>query len=296
MKLDIFGSANTVDRLVEDIASAAAQGFARFWTPQIRDIDALTAFAVAGREVPDIRLGTNVVPTWVRHPTMLAQQALTVNQVIDGRLDLGVGLSHKPVVEGFWGIPFERPVRHMSDYLKVLMPLMNGEPASHTGEMVSGRMELGVRAPAAPVYVAALGEQMLKLAGRYANGTTTWMTGPVTVEELTGPTLRAAATDAGRPDPELFAAVPVLLTGDVDAAKERAAIEYDIYGKLPSYRTMLDREGIAGPEDLAIIGDEATVEAGLRRFADAGATTVIANPFGSKDEVAYTREFLASLL
>ena len=134
MQLDVFGFATSVDRLVEDVAAAAAQGFRRFWTPQIRDLDALTAFAVVGREVPEIRLGTNVVPTWVRHPTMLAQQAITVNQAIGGRLDLGIGLSHKPVVEGFWGIPFERPVRHMSDYLKVLMPLLNGEPAAHTGE------------------------------------------------------------------------------------------------------------------------------------------------------------------
>ena len=58
---------------------------------------------------------------------------------------------------------------------------------------------------------------------------------------------------------------------------------------------MLDREGLDGPADLAIVGDEAAVEAGLRRFDAAGATTVIANPFGSTAGVARTREFLASL-
>ena len=159
--------------------------------------------------MPDIRLGTAVVPTYPRHPMALAQQALTVSQVSGGRLDLGIGLSHQPVVEGMWGLSFERPVRHMRDYLEVLTPLLRGESVSHTGEMVTGRGQLGVRAEAPPVYVAALGEQMLKVTGRLADGTVTWMTGPVTVAELTAPTIRAAAAEAGRPEPKVISAVPV---------------------------------------------------------------------------------------
>lgn len=296
MQLEIFGTARTVDGLVADVDAAAAAGFARYWTPQIFDLDALTALAVVGREVPSIRLATNVVPTWPRHPSVLAQQALTVSQVTGGRLDLGIGLSHKPVVEGMWGLDFDRPVRHMSDYLHVLGPLLAGESAHHDGDLLSAHVGLGIRAERPPVYVAALGEQMLRLAGRLADGTTTWMTGPVTIEELTGPTIRAAATEAGRSEPEVICAAPVLLTTNVDDARARAAKDYEIYGQLPSYRTMLDREGLGGPEDLAVIGDEAAVEVGLRRFADAGATVVVANPFGSADEVARTREFLATLL
>lgn len=296
MQLEVFGSARKVDDLVADVAAAAEAGFARYWTPQIFDLDALTALAVVGREVPGIRLATNVVPTWPRHPSVLAQQALTVSQVTDGRLDLGVGLSHKPVVEGMWGLDFERPVRHMSDYLKILMPLLAGESAHHDGELLSAHVGLGVRADKPPVYVAALGEQMLRLAGRLADGTTTWMTGPVTIEQLTGPTIRTAASDADRPEPEVISAAPVLLTNDVDDARARAAKDYEIYGQLPSYRTMLDREGLGGPEDLAVVGDEAAVESGLRRFAEAGATVVVANPFGSSEEVARTRAFLATLL
>lgn len=296
MHVSIFGSANTVDGLRQDIEAAANAGFGSYWTPQIFDLDALTALAVISRDVPDIRLGTAVVPTFPRHPMTLAQQALTVSQVSGGRLDLGIGLSHKPVVEGMWGLDFARPVKHMSDYLKVLMPLLRGEAASHGGELVTGRGELGVKADAPPVYVAALGEQMLKLAGKLADGTVTWMTGPVTIGELTAPTITSAAASAGRPAPQIIAAVPVCVTNDVAAARERAARDYVIYGQLPSYRSMLDREGLGGPEDLALIGSPDDIAAGMQRFADAGATLVVANPFGSRDEISASREAVAALL
>ncbi len=296
MNLAIFGSANTVDGLRRDIEAAADAGFTSYWTPQIFDLDALTALAVISKDVPEIRLGTAVVPTYPRHPMALAQQALTVNQVSGGRLDLGIGLSHKPVVEGMWGLSFDRPVKHMSDYLKVLMPLLHGEGVSHGGELVTGRGQLGVVAEAPPVYVAALGAQMLKLAGRLADGTVTWMTGPVTIAEQTAPIINAAAAAAGRPTPKVIAAVPVCVTNDPDAARARAAKDYVIYGQLPSYRAMLDNEGLGGPEDLALIGDQDTIAAGLQRFADAGATTVVANPFGSKEEIAASRAAVAELL
>lgn len=292
----MFGSAGTVDELRDEVAMVAGLGFSSYYTPQIFGLDALTALAVVATQVPDIRLGTGVVPTYPRHPMMLAQQALTVSQVSGGRLDLGIGLSHQPVVEGMWGISFERPVRHMSDYLHILMPLLHEGSVSHGGEMLTGRGAIEVKAEAPPVYVAALGPQMLKLAGKVADGTTTWMTGPATIGELTAPTINAAAAEAGRPAPQVIAAVPICVTDDVEAARVRAAEEYVIYGQLPSYRAMLDREGMAGPEDLALIGDLDTVSAGLQKFIDAGATKLVANVFGSRAEQQASRTALASLL
>ncbi len=292
----VFGASNTVAKLQADVADAAALGFTQYWTPQIFDLDVLTAIAVISQQVPDIRLGTAVVPTYPRHPMALAQQALTVSQVSGGRLDLGIGLSHKPVVEGMWGLPFDRPVKHMSDYLKILQPLLADGRVSHGGEMVTGRGEIGVRAEAPPVFVAALGEQMLKLAGKLADGTVTWMTGPATIGELTAPTINAAAEAAGRPAPQVIAAVPVCCTDDVDAARAKAAEEYVIYGQLPSYRAMLDREGMGGPEDLALIGSADHIAEGMQRFLDAGATTIVANTFGTPDEQAGARAAAATLL
>jgi len=295
-RVAVFGSANTISQLEADVQSAADLGFTQYWAPQIFDLDILTAFAVVGSRVPNIRLGTAVVPTYPRHPMALAQQALTVNQATDGRLDLGIGLSHKPVVEGMWGLSFDRPVKHMSDYLKILVPLLEDQGVSHGGELVTGRGQIGVKAERPPVFVAALGEQMLKLAGRLADGTVTWMTGPATIDQLTGPTIRAAAADAGRAEPQIVAALPVCVTTDVDGARERAATEYAIYGQLPSYRAMLDREGMGGPEDLAAIGSAEVVQAAMQRFLDAGATTVVANVFGSVEEQALGRQAAATFL
>ncbi len=145
--------------------------------------------------------------------------------------------------------------------------------------------------------VAALGTKMLEHAGSLADGTILWMTGPTTVESHTVPTITKAAEAAGRPTPRVAAGVPVCVTSDVDGTKARAAKVYAVYGTLPSYRAMLDAEGIDGPEDLAVIGDEAAVAAGLRRFADAGVTELAASEFGgTADERTRTRELLQSLI
>ena len=184
MELGIFGSSRNVEDLKEQVKVANELGSATFWTPQIFNLDALTALAVVAESVDDIRLGTSVTPTYPRHPMMLAQQALTVNQVANGRLDLGIGLSHKPVVEGMWGISFDAPVGHMSDYLRILMALLHEGTISHGGKHITSRGGIDVPADPPPVLVAALGPQMLKLVGRTADGTVTWMTGPETIRTV----------------------------------------------------------------------------------------------------------------
>ena len=173
MELGIFGSSRNIDDLKKQVQVANNLGYSTFWTPQIFNLDALTALAVIAESVEGIRLGTSVIPTYPRHPMMLAQQALTVNQVSNGRLDLGIGLSHKPVVEGMWGISFDAPVGHMSDYLQILMALLHDGTISYGGKHLTSRGGIDVPADAPPVLVAALGPQMLKLVGRVADGTVT---------------------------------------------------------------------------------------------------------------------------
>ena len=297
MDIAVFGFDPTVDALENSLREAAEQGFPSFWMPQIFGMDALTAIAVAAKNVPNIRVGTSVIPTYPRHPMVLAQQALTTQSVIGGRLELGIGLSHQPVVEGMWGISFDKPVRHMSDYLSILTPLLNDRRVSYKGESIIGRGEITPPpADAPPVLVAALGPQMLRLAGRLADGTITWMTGPETIRTLTAPTISEAAEEAGRPAPQVAMGLPVCVTSDVDAARERADRDYAIYGQLPSYRAMLDREGAATPADVAIIGDAGEVADRIRALADCGVTTFAASAFGSPDELAATREVMISLL
>jgi F420-dependent oxidoreductase-like protein len=228
----------------------------------------------------------------------LAQRALTLTLIGRGRFSLGIGMSHRMVVEGVWGVSWDRAVRQMREYLDCLQPLLAGQPADATGEFWTARGSLQIPgAPAPDVYLAALGPQMLRLAGRRTSGTLTWMTGPKTLAEHVVPTLRGAAEEAGRsPDAvRVAASLPVSVTDDVDGARRKAAEEFAVYGSLPSYRAMLDREGYAGPEDAAIIGDEQTVSERLDELSAAGVDEFTASVFDASPEVrARTRALLRS--
>ncbi len=296
MELGIFGSSRNVDDLKKQAQEANDLGYSTFWTPQIFNLDALTALAVVAESVEGIRLGTSVIPTYPRHPMMLAQQALTVNQVSNGRLDLGIGLSHKPVVEGMWGISFDAPVGHMSDYLQILMALLHDGTISHGGKHLTSRGGIDVPADAPPVLVAALGPQMLKLVGRVADGTVTWMTGPETIRNHISPVINAAAEEAGRPVPQVIAAVPVCITDDTEGAVEHAKRDFGFYGDLPSYRAMLEREGLENSWDIALSGSFEHVAEGLQSYAEAGGTQVVAAVYGADEDREQTVSELAKLI
>src|SRR5215207_4588242 len=168
----------TIADVVAEARSAADGGLHTFWVSQVFNLDALTALAVVGREVPGIEMGTAVVPTYPRHPWVMAQQALTTQAALDGRLALGIGLSDQMVIEGMWGISFAKPVLHLREYLQVLVPLSKGEAVNVEGSTVTARGALTIKdAPPFPVLVAALGTQMLELTGRLADGTITWCVG-----------------------------------------------------------------------------------------------------------------------
>ncbi len=300
MKIGLFSFVDSIEGLTEMAATANEQGFGSLWVPQTFSLDTLTAIAVAGQTVPDITFATAVVPTYPRHPQMLAQQALTVNAAIGGRLILGIGPSHKPVVEGSWGISFDKPIRHLREYLEILMPLIEDKKVRYTGETLSARADIQVDAPAPTVMMSALGPQLLKVTGRLADGTILWMTGPKTIEGHSAPTIREAAAAAGRPEPEVVAGFPVCVTDGSDAenqaTRDRAATSFAMYGELPSYRAMLDREGYDGPGDIAIIGGAGEVTDRIGKLADAGVTTFAASEFGSRDQRAATRDLLVGLL
>jgi alkanesulfonate monooxygenase SsuD/methylene tetrahydromethanopterin reductase-like flavin-dependent oxidoreductase (luciferase family) len=147
-----------------------------------------------------------------------------------------------------------------------------------------------------PLLLAALAPAMLKLAATQADGTVLWMTGPATVRDYVVPGLAAAARDAGRPDPRVVCLLPVCVTDNPDLARTRADRIFAIYGQLPSYRAMLDREGAAGPADVAMVGDEATVRGQIEALAEAGVTDYIAADFSRGDDAPRTRALLKSVI
>lgn len=293
--LNIGGS--TVDEVVRHAEAAAAQGFASAWVANIFGIDAITACAIAGRAVPGLTLGTAVVPTYPRHPHALAQQAMTAWDATDGRFQLGIGLSHEIVIESMFGLSFDRPAVHMREYLAVLLPLLQQGSVSFEGERyrVNAPLERAGDPAGPPVLLAAMAPQMLRICGEQTDGTILWMTGPRTIGEHVVPRLSKAAADAQRPAPRVVATLPVMVTADPDAARAQADAVFQIYGTLPSYRAMLDKEGADGPGDVAIVGDEAAVTAGIRAMADAGTTEFVAAVFGDAATTARTTEVLLGL-
>jgi len=263
----------------------------------IFSLDAILTLAIVCRETKRIELATAVVPTYPRHPYAMAQEALTANQAANGRFTLGIGLSHRIVIEDMFGMSYDKPARHMREYLEVLRPLLRGEQVKFSGELYRVNAPLGVGAKAPSVLVAAMGDAMLKLTGELADGTVLWMTGANTVATHAAPKLNAAAAAAGRPKPRVAAGIPIALTNDAAGARAWAATNLVVYGQMPSYRAMLDREGLAGPADLALVGDEKTLDAGLARMRDAGTTDFIASIIPSDPGAdARTLDYLQSKL
>jgi 5,10-methylenetetrahydromethanopterin reductase len=286
-----------IDDVIADTVLARDEGYGTVWTSQIFGVDALTVLGVLGREVDGIDLATGVIPVHPRHPQVLAQQALTVQALSGGRLVLGIGLSHKVVVEDMWGLSYEAPATYMREYLDALMPMLRGEAVSTKGERVSVTTfgQVGPKVTAPPkVVVAALGPAMLKLAGSVTDGTVTWMTGTATLRDYIVPTIREAAAAAGRPEPAVIASLPVCVTSDITSTKERIDKALAIYPTLPSYKAMLDREGASSASDVAIIGSKERVVEGLDELAAAGVTEMSVAILGSAEDQAETRGVLAA--
>jgi len=291
------GGLDALDGLADQLRAAADDGFGSAWLSNIFGLEALTALAVAGRQVPGIEVGTAVVPTYPRHPAVLAQQALTADLALGGRLTLGIGLSHQIVIQDMYGYSFERPAQHMREYLAVLQPLLAGESASFDGATLHGHIGLSVPRSSrrVPVLLAALAPRMLRLAGEFADGTVLWMTGPATVRDYIVPSITAAADAAGRPSPRVVCMLPVCVTGDPAEARAAADKALAIYGQLPSYRAMLDKEGAAGPGDVAIAGDEDAVAEQIRALAGFGVTDFVAAEYARGPEGPRTRALLRAL-
>ncbi len=178
------GANNTIDDIIGVGKNVEAAGLDNVWLANIFGFDAITTLALMGRETQRIGLGTAVTPTYPRHPTAIAQQALTTAAATNNRFTLGIGLSHQVVIETMLGMSYDKPAKHMREYLSVLMPLARGEQANFEGEQYTVRgVTLDIPGAARmPVVIAGLGPVMLKLAAQLADGTNTWMVGPKTMD------------------------------------------------------------------------------------------------------------------
>jgi len=304
MKLGLFVGAlptgKTVSEQVADIVDAERRGFDSYWYAQTGETDVLTTLALAGRETERIELATGVVPTYTRHPNVLAQQAATVNAATNGRLVLGIGPSHRPVIERL-GLAYDRPALHLREYVQILRALTTEGRVDFQGDYF--QMAAGFNLPGAqpfPILISALAPLMLRVAGEVADGTITWMAGVTALRQHVVPRLTEAATNAGRPAPRVVVGVPVSVTDDQDAARATAGETFQVYGRLENYRRILDRGEAPGPADVAVVGTETEVADQLAAYAAAGATDLMAVVYPTGDNpaasVARTTELLQGLV
>lgn len=288
----------SIDAISDDAQRAADDGFASYWLAEhpTGGFDALTVLTVVGLRVPDLELGTAIVPTFPRHPMVLAGQALTTQSAIGNRLTLGIGLSHAPMMAEL-GLSFDKPIRHLKEYLSVLLPLLEDGKVAFSGDTISCNAQSFFRPVArCPVVVAALGPQALKVAGRMTDGTTLAWVGPRTVREHIKPRLTEAATAAGRTAPRIIATLPICVTDDEARVRTRITETLTMYGKLPSYKAMFEREGVSEPGELALVGDESRVQDLVANLADAGVTDFAASEFTTNPaEREQTRQLLIAL-
>ncbi len=267
------GPDSTIANIIALAQRAESQGFHNLWMANVFGHDAITTMSLVALSTKTIGVGTAVTPSYPRHPSALAQQVITAASASKGRFSLGLGLSHKMVIEDMLGLDYSKPASHMREYLQVLMPLLRGKSVAHRGEQYQVSLQLEVADhQTAPVLLAALGPKMLKLAGSLTDGTTTWMTGPKTLASHIIPSIQAAASEANRPAPRIVAGLPIALTDNIDQARETINKGMEIYGILPSYRSMLDREGAAGPGDVALLGNEKALSARIEQLRDMGVT------------------------
>lgn len=269
----------SVEALVAPYRQLEADGFASGWIGNHLNHDAMTVCALAGQATSTLELGTAVVPTYPRHPMVMAQQALTTNMACGGRFTLGLGLSHKFIVEGWQGLRWATPVRHLREYLRVLNALLDGEQVDHDGEEYRVHLnnapftQLDVPGGGRPqVLIAALGPGMLKVAGELSDGTSMFWCGPNYIERTAVPAITKAAEAAGRPAPRVIAGIPLSVTANEEAARASCARVWEVYGRIYSYRKVIEAEGASGVADMAIVGDEAAVRAQLKRLEAIGVT------------------------
>ena len=296
-----------VERLQADARWAEEAGLATVWIPQIPDeFDALTAAAVVGVETTRIEIGTAVVPVQPRHPIALAQQILSVQAVCEGRLAVGLGVSHHWVIDEMLGLPYEHPVQTMRAYLDVLDQALEG-PGTVDVEnelfRVHNPIDITDITPT-PVLLAALGPLMLELCGERADGTILWMADERAIGSYVVPNLTRSAEAAGRPAPRVVAGVPVCLCADdeVDVAVARTNRILAEAEVSPNYQKLLEHGDARNVGDILIAGGESTIRERLQALADAGVTdlSVRVVPIGeNRDELITsskrTRGLLSSL-
>jgi F420-dependent oxidoreductase-like protein len=278
------------------IVAAEAAGVQQIWMVQPPwSPDVLTTFAAAATKTSTVRLGTSIVPTYPRHPLVLAQQALSLYDIAPGRLRLGIGPSHQAIIEGIYGLPQTTPLAHLREYVKVLHAALWEGKVDHHGHFFNVIVTLP-RTTQTPVLISTLGKKAFQLAGEIADGALSWVCPVSYLLDTAIPALRTAAAANGRSAPPLVAHVSVALSQDHHSVMAAGHGALDMYAKFPFYVKMFSDAGFsltAGQtsvpdslvDSLIVSGNEDTVAAQFTELLAAGLDELMVTLVPIKDAV-----------
>ena len=296
-----IGVGQSLDKAAERAALAESLGYDSAYVTHIAGRDSLTVLAAYACRTERIRLGTGVLPIYSRTPAATAQQAATIEDISNGRLTLGLGVSHRVTVENWYGAEVDKPVTEMREYVSVLRAIFDGQDPPESERFPTRFHFLGMEPPRGlPIYVAGLSPKMLELAGEIADGVILWLCNPEYIRDVVVPHVREGRRKAGKTLDgfDIVAAVPTAVTDEVDGARATLRADLSPYFLLPFYRRMIERSGYDADirlfdeamergdvsaaaiaisdgflENLAAIGPPDIAAAAVERYRDAGATS-----------------------
>jgi F420-dependent oxidoreductase-like protein len=289
--------------VLERIAFAEQVGVECAWlTSGPTFADPLVTLGAAAVKTQRIKLGTSVLPTFPRHPFAMVQSALAVDALAPGRLRLGVGPSHKPFMEGMYGIPFERPLEFMREYLEVLRAALYDGKVVHQGKRFTLNAQF---APSKVTLLAsALRANAFRLCGELADGAISWMCPLNYLRDVAVPALQEGARSANRKAPPLIGHVPVVVSENAEQVRALAREQFGMYAHIPYYRAMFVDAGfpeVARGElsenfidELLVHGSAEQVKRRLRILPSYGISELLAMPMlPTGDPEAFARTIRA---
>jgi probable F420-dependent oxidoreductase len=305
----------SLETALQRVELAERSGYESVYITHIAGRDSATTLMAYAARSERVRLGTGVMPIYSRTPVATAQSFATLDDFSGGRAVIGLGVSHKPVVEGWYGTEINKPVTEMREYVGVVRAILRGEDPPQGERFRSHFHFAGFEPrPELPIYVAALSPRMLRLAGELADGVMLWLCNPEYIRDVVVPAVSEGRATAGKELEgfDIVAAVPSAVATDPEPPRERLRQELIPYFSLPFYRKMLERSGFEEDvkgydergaeaisdrflESLAAIGSAEEAAASVRRYRDAGANSPAIGGI-SKTDFDVTLEALAGCL
>jgi F420-dependent oxidoreductase-like protein len=310
-----ISTGRSLGQALERVALADSLGYEAVFVTHTAGRDSLTVLAAYASATQNVQLGTGVVPIYSRTPATMAQTAVTIDELSRGRMRLGLGVSHRPVVEAWHGQTIDRPVAEMREYVAILRAILRGEDPPPGTKWTTSFHLTGVPVRSElPIYLAALSPAMVRLAGEVADGVVLWLCNPRYIAEVIGPELAEGRRRCGRDgEPiDVVAAVPSAVTNDPSEAYAAMRKELLVYFGLPFYRAMIERSGFAAdieaydeaagdPEamqsaisdgflaELTAVGSPERVREGVESYRAAGAVSPCIGPIPGSDFEATLR-------